>query len=59
MKYGSFHTMVDVVRAKEGPSSISFWRMIKVVNTFQAFHCPFRQLLAHVWKMDKKQWPNC
>jgi thiol-disulfide isomerase/thioredoxin len=50
--------MVDVVRAKEGPSSISFWRMIKVVNIFQAFHCPFCQLLAHVWKMDKKQWPN-
>jgi len=24
MKYGSFHTMVDVVKAKEGPFSIGF-----------------------------------
>jgi hypothetical protein len=34
MKYGSFHTMVDVVRAKEVLSSIGFWHMIKVVNIF-------------------------
>jgi hypothetical protein len=50
--------MVDVVREKEGLYSIGFWRMIKVVNIFRAFHRPFCQLLAHVWKIDKKQWPN-